>query len=326
MRRSGPGEVMMLLLSALLLVVGVRGGVAPAVAVEIVNRIVATIDGEPITLIELQGFEERFRNNPGNAAAKDMDERAILDELITEKILKKQVDAQGLTATQDQVDEYLRSIESRNSLSEEQLRQALETRGVTWESYQDQVRADIERANLINKEIRAKVNVSPEEVQRYYEAHLGDYGRPERIHARLISLLVPAGATAAERAAVRAQAEDVQRQAAGGANFAKLAQQYSQGPAAADGGDLGEIARGQMQAAFDDAAFSLAAGHVSDVIETDTGYHVLKVEERLGESHTPLDEVSADIREQLYRQAIEDRYDRWFKKDLRERHHVEILL
>lgn len=309
-----------------LLVAAILLAAAPRAGAEIMNRIVATVDGEPITLVELEQFSERYRQSPAHPDAATLDQRALLDELVLEKLLRKQVEVQGLTATKQQVDDYLESIRSRNNLTEEQLRNAVEARGLDWDQYVEQVKLDIERANLVNREIRARVNVSPEEIERYYEAHRDEYARAPRVHVRLISLLAPPDAPAAERESVRERAAAVRAEAADGANFAKLAEEHSEGPAAAEGGDLGEMSRGEMQPAFDEVAFTLEPGKVSEVIETDTGFHVLKVEKRVGDTHTPLADVSDEIRERLYREAMEDRYDRWFKKDLRERHHVEIML
>ncbi len=296
------------------------------VSAETVDKIVATIDGEPVTLFELDQFREQQKTRPGAESDGTGDPHALLDELILEKIMQKQVQSQGLTATEAQIDSYIKSIRERNNLSDEQLREALTQQGLTWEQYRAQVKADIERANLINREIRAKVNVSPEEIERYYKAHLDEYGKPASVHVRLISLLVPAEATAEQKAELKAKAEKIRADAAGGKDFAELAKQYSQGPGAADGGDIGELARGQMQKDFEDAAFSLKPGQVSNVIETDSGYHILKVEEIAGEAHRDLKEVSDEIRERLYRENMEQRYDRWLKQDLRARHHVEIML
>jgi peptidyl-prolyl cis-trans isomerase SurA len=299
------------------------------VAPEVVNRIVATIDGEPVTLFELRAFAEQTRQRAAAATGGGevpTDDRAMLDELVLEKILRKQIQEQGVAATEQQIDAYIASIKERNKLDDAQLRAALAQQGLSWDQYRAQVRADIERAALINKEIRTKVNVSPEEIERYYKEHLTDYGTPAKAHVRLISLLVPSDATAEEKAAIRAQAERVRKDAAGGKDFAALAKEHSQGPGAADGGDIGEIARGQMQAEFEKAAFALKPGEVSEVIETASGYHILKVEQRSGEAHQPLADVSDDIREKLYRENMEERYDRWLKQDLRAKYHVEILL
>jgi peptidyl-prolyl cis-trans isomerase SurA len=301
-------------------------GGAPAGA-ELVNRIVATIDGEPVTQFELESFAEqaRRRANPGDPAPPT-DRRALLDELILEKIMKKQIEAQGLQASEQQIDAYIASIRERNRLNDAQLTEALSQQGLTREQYRTQVRADIERAALINKEIRNKVNVSPEEIARYYNEHIDQYGTPPRAHVRIISRLVPAGARPEEKAEQRAKAEAIRADAAAGKDFAALAKEHSQGPAASDGGDIGEVAHGQMQPEFEQALGGLDAGGVSKVIENAEGFHILKVEKREGEAHQPIAEVSEAIREKLYRENLEDRYDRWLKQDLRARYHVEILL
>ena len=297
---------------------------APARA-ETLNRVVATIDGEPVTLIELERYAELARKRPGGEQAA-VDQRAILDELVLDKIINKQVEVLGLKASDAQIDAYIESIRERNNLSEEQLREVLQQQGMTWDQYRVQVRADIERANLINREIRTKVNVTNEEVERYYKAHLDDYGTAAKAQVRLISFLVPRDASDADKAAIRAKAEEVQKEAAGGANFAKLAKQHSQGPAAEEGGDIGEVQPDEMQPEFAKAAKGLQPGEVSPLITTVEGFHILKIEKSSGETHRPLADVSEEIKEKLYKEAMETRYDRWLNQDLRSRHHVEILL
>jgi peptidyl-prolyl cis-trans isomerase SurA len=299
--------------------------VPPPVRAEVVNRIVATIDGEPVTLIELERYAEVAKKRPGGEQAV-VDQRAILDELVLDKIINKQVEVLGLKANDQQVDNYIESIRTRNNLSEEQLRDALRQQNLSWDQYRVQVRADIERANLINREIRTKVNVSPEEVGRYYKAHLDEYGTSPKVHARLISLLVPKNASDAEKAEIRARAEEVHKLAVDGGNFAKLAKEYSQGPAAEEGGDIGEIEPAEMQPEFAKAVAGLKPGEVSPLITTAEGFHILEIEQQSGETHRPLADVSEEIKEKLYKEAMETRYDRLLNQDLRSRYHVEILL
>jgi peptidyl-prolyl cis-trans isomerase SurA len=298
---------------------------SPALGAETLNRIVATIDGDPITLVELERFAEVAKKRPGGDQA-GVDQKAILDELILEKIIQKQVEILGLKATDQQIDNYIESIRSRNNLSEEQLMEALKQQNMSWDQYRLQVRADIERANLINREIRAKVNVSPEEIERYYKAHLDEYGASTKVTARLISLLVPAGTSEADKAEIRAKAEEVHKLAADGGNFAKLAKEYSQGPAADEGGDIGEIQPDEMRPEFAKAAKGLQPGQVSPLITTADGFHILKVEKTSGDAHRPLTDVSEEIKDKLYKEAMESRYDRWLNQDLRGRHHVETYL
>ncbi|MCC6763208.1 MAG: peptidylprolyl isomerase [Deltaproteobacteria bacterium] len=291
---------------------------------ETLNRIVATIDGEPITQVELERYAEVVKKRPGGDQVTD--QKVILDELILDKIIQKQVEILGLKASDQQIDNYIESIRARNNLTEEQLLEALKQQGMTWDQYRAQVRSDIERANLINREIRTKVNVSPEEVERYYKAHLDEYGASQNVTARLISFTVPRDASDEDKAAIRAKAEEVQKRAADGGNFAKLAKEYSQGPAAEEGGDIGEVVPDEMQPEFAKAAKKLAPGEVSPLIVTPDGFHILKIEKASGEMHRPLSEVGDEIKEKLYKEAMESRYDRWLNQDLRSRHHVETFL
>jgi peptidyl-prolyl cis-trans isomerase SurA len=313
--------IMRAALIALILV----AGIGPAASAETLNRIVATIDGDPITLIELERYAEIAKKRPGGDQLV-VDQKAMLDELVLDKIIQKQVEILGLKASDQQIDGYIESIRTRNNLSEEQLMEALKQQGMSWDQYRIQVRSDIERANLINREIRNKVNVSPEEIERYYKAHLDEYGASTKVTARLISFLVPRDASDADKAAIRAKAEEVQKLAADGGNFAKLAKEHSQGPAAEEGGDIGEIQPDEMRPEFAKAVKGLAPGQVSPLIVTADGFHILKIDKTSGETHRPLSEVSDEIKEKLYKEAMETRYDRWLNQDLRARHHVETFL
>jgi peptidyl-prolyl cis-trans isomerase SurA len=296
-----------------------------AARAETLNRIVATIDGDPITLIELERYAEVAKKRPGGDQVAN-DQRALLDELVLDKIITKQVDVLGLKASEQQIDNYIESIRTRNNLSEQQLMDALKQQGMSWDQYRIQVRADIERANLINREIRNKVNVSPEEVERYYQAHLDQYGGSGKMHARLISLTVPPDTNEAGLLDIKVKADEVRALAADGKDFAKLVKEYSQGPAVDEGGDIGEIQPDQMQTEFAKAVADLKPGEVSQVISTRDGFHIIKIDKQTGDAHQPLAEVSESIKEKLYKEAMEQRYDRWLNQDLRSRYHVEILL
>jgi len=96
---------------------------APApLRLETVNRIVATIDGEPVTLVELENFTDQTRQRPSGSDPPTADQRTMLDELVLEKIVKKQIEAQGVTASEQQIDSYIASIRERNELSDAQLK------------------------------------------------------------------------------------------------------------------------------------------------------------------------------------------------------------
>ncbi len=157
------------------------------------------------------------------------------------------------------------------------------------------------------------VEISPEEIARALEergpeiealyAELGErYNAPERVRARHILLNLEKDAAEHQEAFVRSVAETALDRVKGGEDFAKVAAELSQDPGSRErGGDLGFFARGQMIKAFEDVAFSLEPGQVSDIVRTDFGLHVIKVEEHKQALNRPLDEVREEVAEELLR-------------------------
>jgi peptidyl-prolyl cis-trans isomerase SurA len=285
---------------------------------EVVDRIVATIDGEPVTAFELHRYAEE-------RGAEKVQERTLLDALITDKLLEKEIATLGIAARDEEVGRYIDEIKARNGMDDERFRQALATQGLTMATYRARVKAEIEKSQLVNREIRQRVNVSPQEIERYYQTHLPDYATSARVRVRDIFFSVAADADEAEVAHIRAKADEVRQLARDGRDFGALARQFSEGPGADKGGDLGSFERGQLDAALEDTAFRLKPGEVSEPIRTATGFHLLRAEGDVAAGHKPLDEVKDSIREALYNEALESRFQQWLSRDLRERHHVEVM-
>jgi peptidyl-prolyl cis-trans isomerase SurA len=289
-----------------------------AARAEIANRIVATVDGEPITAHELRRYT-RERNAENTPAEQ------VLDALITDRLLEKEIKAQGIAAREDEIDRYIEAIQQRNGMDREAFKTALAGQGLTFEAYRARVKAELEKAALVNREIRQHVNVSPEEIRRYYDAHLDAYTTVERVKVRDIFFTIDDPADEASVVHARAKALEVRELARDGRDFGALAEQFSEGPGAQKGGELGTFGRGEMEHDLEQVAFALETGKVSDPVRSGGGFHLLRVDERLGAGHRPLDEVKDEIRETLYNQALEERFQNWLSRDLRERHHVEVL-
>jgi peptidyl-prolyl cis-trans isomerase SurA len=290
----------------------------PRVEAREINRIVATIDGDPITSREFQVYLDRVGRPP-------QPDTLMLDALITEKLLEKEAAAKGIVVSDADVDGYVAEVKARNGLSDAAFVTALLQQGLTVEAYRQSIRDELRRAQLINQEIRGRVNVSPEEIQRYYDAQREDYRTSGGRTVRNIFFTVPPGAGDEERARVRAQAEEVRSKARSRRAFRKLAEEHSEGPGADQGGLLGTFEKGEMTEVLDAVAFALDEGTVSEVIETPDGFHLLMVDEEVDATYRPVEDVEDDIRERLYDEALADRYRDWLTNDLRERHHVEVF-
>jgi peptidyl-prolyl cis-trans isomerase D len=162
---------------------------------------------------------------------------------------------------------------------------------------------------ITGEAIAAAVAGRGEELAKIYQEKGDVYNRPERVHARHILLSVAPGAPDEEVAKVRGEIEAAGKRVAGGEPFEKVAQEISQDPGSKmRGGDLGFFARGQMVKEFEDAAFALAVGQVSEPVKTDFGFHLIKVEEREDALTRPLESVRDEIaKELLLREALRDR-------------------
>jgi parvulin-like peptidyl-prolyl isomerase len=289
---------------------------------EIINKILATVDGDPITLYQLKQFQEkdiRIRQSGGG------DPSAMLNTLITEQVVQREVVDAGIIVRDEDVDHYIDGIKERNKITDEQLKDALKAQGLSLDVYRKQVREDLQRQQLISREIRGKVNVTPEEVQRYYESHASEYSTPERMQVAHILFALRPDAPSDQVVAITAKAEEVRQRIDKGADFAEMAKQYSEDPTGQAGGSLGWFKQGELLEPMEQAALKLKVGGVSQPVRTKVGIHLIKLEEREGAGHKDLGELAEQIKQQLYSAALEERFQKWITEDLYNRHHVEIF-
>lgn len=251
--------------------------------------------------------------------------REVLETYVTEELLAKEAKAQGIQARDSDVERYIAQVKAQGRLDDAAFDRALHEQGLTVETYRENVRREIEKSELVNKEVRGRVSVSPEEVRRHYDEHKSAYAVAERVRLRMILIPLPGNASPdmalQGEGFVRALHEEIRN----GADFAEMARRYSRGPGAAEGGDLGFFRRGEIVQPIEDVAFRLPAGALSDPIRSPAGFHLLKVEEREGTVEQPFEAVKDQIRTELYDAALERRYQTWLRDGLRETHHVEIL-
>jgi peptidyl-prolyl cis-trans isomerase SurA len=289
-----------------------------------VNRVVASVDGEPITLYELNQFVAKQRALMPSLQAPSQNE--ALQALVTEKLLAKEIAAKGIHVRDEDIDRYVDHIKQANHLDDDQLKEALKQQGIDYAKYRDQVRQEIEKVQLMNREIRAKVNVSPEDVHRYYEAHKKEYELPARVKVRQITLRLDANAPDEIVQGVTQRLEGLRAQILKGEDFAKVAKQSSEDPAAADGGDLGEVEPSKVLPEFEAVLTKMKEGEVSEPVRTKMGLHLLKLEKRIEAGYKPESELAADIKEKLYNEALDERYKRWLLEDIQKHHYVETKL
>ena len=204
--------------------------------------------------------------------------------------------------------------------------QTLISRNLTLDRMRSDARGEIAIGRLIEKEIADKVALKPGQVEDFYKQNPEQFKQPERVRASHILILVPESADEAARSQAKTKAQQILKDVKSGKDFAALAKQHSQDPGSAvNGGDLGFFPQGQMVGPFNDAAFSLKPGSVSDLVETQFGYHIIKVVEKQPGRTVPLEEVRPKVEQFLQHQNRESQTDE-FVKSLRAKGKVEILV
>lgn len=279
------------------------------------DDLVATVNGVEISKEDYEEAvtqtQDRFAQQGQPVAEEELETfRAdILDQLIAEELLYQEAQDQGLALEDGEVDSQIEQMRARFD-NDEGWQQALETNGVT----EEELRLQIERNGLIQQLIATAVpepgEVTEEEVQTFYDENPQFFEQGEQIAARHILIDTRELASEADLEDARQRAEDVRQELLDGADFATLAQERSEGPSATRGGDLGTFGRGQMVPAFEEAAFALEEGEISEVVESQFGFHVIQVTEKMDSGLVPVDQVSQSIRQYLAQekqaQALDD--------------------
>jgi len=226
--------------------------------------------------------------------------QASMQRVVDSKLLAQEARRREMQPNKERVEAAMAQIEQQAG-GREKLDQALSQFGMTYAMLQTSVdESDLVQV-FIETTIEPKIVVTAEDVEKYYNENPQMFQRPEQVHARHILTKAGADATAETKATARAKAESARQRALAGEDFAALATELSEGPSAPQGGDLGFFSRQQMVAPFADAAFALEVGQISEIVETQFGYHVIKVEEKRPASTMSLDEVRQPL-EQMLRQ------------------------
>ncbi len=278
------------ILAALLLAAGVGLGPGARVAgaePQTVDRVVAVVGDRPILLSILEEEFRLFRlQDPKGEALPDSALRArALARLIDDRLVLAKADEQGISVTEEEVDggldATLRDMRSQFG-TDEAFREQLAREGLTEasfrERYRDDVRNELRGRRLVEKEVKSKVEVSDEDLARFYELHKEQIPLlPLRYEVAQIVVRVKPNEGA--RSEATARIVEAQAALAKGETFEDVAKRLSEGPSAANGGELGTFRPGQMEEAFETAITALEPGQVSPPVATRVGIHLIRLDE-----------------------------------------------
>jgi len=225
----------------------------------------------------------------------------LLDNLITRQVLIDQVKAESIAINDEEFNEAV--TELTGSLPPGvTLNDMLAQAQTSEEEFKSTLTTELQIRKLIEAQTGKPVPATDEEIETFYSENQDQFERPESVSASHILIGIEPTDTEEAKAAKRKEAEDVREQLVAGGDFAALAGEHSTCPSKAQGGNLGSFPRGRMVPEFEEAAFTQDVGAIGEIVETQFGYHVIKVDERSDAGTTPLDEVKEQLGQYLANQ------------------------
>jgi peptidyl-prolyl cis-trans isomerase SurA len=316
-----PSISLLSLLIVLLLICGTR---IPLSHAEVVDKIIAQVNKEIITLSELdQMIKYANPQGSGKGPVSDAVRRQMLDSLIDRKLAKEEAQYYKIKITDKEVNKALEQMKQKNNItSDEALAQALAKDGMTLEQVRQQITDQLQQDYLMQFLLGKKVKISEEDIRRYYQSHYRQGAH--QVHLKAIELPFAANPSASQKEEVRALAEKIIEECKRGGSFEALAKQYSQSPTASSGGDMGYINKNDLDPRLYDFLDRLRPGEVVP-IQNPNGFQILKlVDRRAGQPRT-LEEAKPEIQHILMNEAMAKEFSVWIKT-LRAKALIKIFL
>ena len=222
----------------------------------------------------------------------------ILETMINEELLFQESRKKGITVEPEAIAADLKRIK-KGFASDADFKKLIAQSGLT----EAELQSDIERGHVINKliddQIAALVVIPDQEIKTFYDTHPESFNKSEQVRASHILIKVDSKAEPSVKDEKKAKLQKIQKRLKGGEDFAVLAKEFSECPSNTKGGDLGYFGRGNMVKPFEDAAFALKTGEVSDIVETRFGYHLIKVVDKKPASVVGYEDVKDNIGQYL---------------------------
>jgi peptidyl-prolyl cis-trans isomerase SurA len=307
--------------------------VPEGVNAKVVEEIIARVNNEIITRSELdkarvsaeedakQECEGRCTPEQLRINIEDRQKNALRD-LIDQSLLAQRGKDMGINV-EPEVIKKLDQIRVQNKMaSMEELEKAVSSQGLNWEDFKDNIRKGILTQRVISSEVGSHINISHEEVVKYFEEHKKEYIRPEQVALREIEVATE-GKKDEELPDLKKKAETALKRVKDGEDFGEIAKRFSDGGTAKQGGFLGVYKRGELSKELEDIVFKMKKNDLTDIMDTKQGYLVLQVLEHYDEGEQPLTKVENEIMEKLYSARMEPAL-RDYLKTLREQSYVVI--
>ncbi len=292
-----------------------------------VEEIVARVNDRVITNSDLKRAQTQLaeQSRQGNVTLDQYNDaqKNLLRDLIDQQLLLSKGKQLGITGDTELI-KRLDEIRKQNHLASlDDLEKAVEQSGTSYEDFKANIRNSIITQEVVRQEVGSKMQISQADIRKYYDEHQDSFAQPESIHLNEILIPTDENATPTQLSAADTKAKEVEAKLKAGGNFADLAKEYSGGPTAQQGGDLGDFKRGALAKVLEDQTFSLPVGGYTDPIRTRQGYIILKVTAHNPGGVPPMQKVEPQIEQAMYMQEIEPAVRRYLTR-LRDEGYIDI--
>lgn len=294
----------------------------------IVERIVAVVGEKAILLTDLREralplllrVHASVPAGPQRSATISQVYQSVLERMVEEELEEQAAETSGVTVSTQEVDEALARVSSQNRLAVNQVLVEAKRSGLSIQGYRDELRRQLLQAKMSQLRLRGRVQVTEEDIDAAYR----DIVMQERLQQtqRTLRLRIPVGKTTTEQSQQRALAESLAEQAQNGADFRALIEQYA---TSAGSGLAAPLPPGQEPKPIQRASLALDVGETSPPIKHGSDWVILQVIERPPSQLPPLDDVRAEMHQQVYMEKLADARQHWIE-GLRRRTHVEVRL
>ncbi len=296
-----------------------------------IDRIVAVVNGDLILLSELQSRVELVAHESPDLDLSDPSsrrqvKRAVLDQMIQEQLAEQEARRLNIAVSESEVNEAIASIKRENGFTDDQLEYLIQQQGLTMDQFRQDIRRQLERSRLVDRVFKSKTVITQEQVDAYLKSNPGAAGSSQETY-RLAVIFLPFTSGSPETLAEdRVAAERIHERLKRGEDFASMAAQYSKGPAADEGGDIGYMASHELASDISAAVQGLGANDVSPVVEGAGGHYILKVlDVRREEMSSSQMEAREKVKRELFQQEVTRKFENWVR-DLESRAFVDVRL
>ena len=289
----------------------------------VIEEIIARVNNQIITRTEYQRSKEQLKQE-----AQQQDP-ANADKSYAEREKDEKGKDLGITADTELIKKLDEMRKDMKLESMDDLEKAAQSQGISFEDFKLNLRNQIITQQVIGREVGQRMSIPKEEIQQFYDEHKSEMEQPEQIRLSEILVSTEKKGDADSRddsqrlAAAETKAQDLLAQIHKGSSFEDVAKKNSDGPTAAQGGDLGGFKRGTLAKELEDKTFAMKAGEVSDIIRTKQGFVILKVTEHHNAGVPPLSEIEPRIQDAIYMRKLQPALRAYLQK-LREEAYIDI--